>query len=114
VAYNSVDNQYLVVWWGTDDAPPLLKDEFEIFGQRVNAATGAEIGGDVRLSDMGPDGSAAYRARTPGVAYNSADDEYLAVWQGEDNIPPLVNDEAEIFGQRFTIDFWLSLPLIRK
>jgi hypothetical protein len=103
-----------VVWWGTDNTPPLAQDEYEIYGQQVSATTGAESGGDTRLSDMGPDGSAAYRARTPGMAYNSTNNEYLVVWDGDDNTPPLVNDEAEIFGLRLRVDFRLSLPIIRK
>ena len=51
LAYNSLNNEYLVVWQGDDSTD----GEFEIFGQRLNAATGAGIGAnDFRLSDMGP------------------------------------------------------------
>ena len=65
VAYNSVNNQYLVVWEGDDDVAGLVEGEFEIFGQRIDAATGAEIGAnDFRISDMGPDGDAD-RTRFP-------------------------------------------------
>ena len=39
------------------DTGLLVAEEFEIFGQRVAGATGTEIGGDIRLSDMGPDGN---------------------------------------------------------
>jgi hypothetical protein len=101
VTYNSVQNEYLVVWYGDDDTGSLADDEYEIYGQRVDGATGAQIGGDVRLSDMGStDGDDEYDARDPAVAYNSADDEYLVVWVGDDDTAPLVNDEYEIFGQR--------------
>ena len=100
VAYNNTNNHYLVVWWGDDDTVPLVGGEYEIFGQRVNAATGAEIGGDFRLSDMGPDGNAAYDAHSPAVAYNNTNNQYLVVWQGDDDTGPLVDDEFEIFGQR--------------
>ena len=37
VAYNSTNNEYLVVWAGDDNTAPLVDDEFEIFGQRLNA-----------------------------------------------------------------------------
>jgi len=100
VAYNSTDHEYLVVWYGDDNAPPLVRGEYEIYGQRVDAATGAEIGADFRLSDMGPDGDSTYGAATPAVAYNSINNEYLVVWSGSDNTPPLVDAESEIFGQR--------------
>ena len=105
IAYNSQNNEYLVVWRGDDDTAPLVNNEFEIFGQRLNAATGAPIGAnDFRLSDMGPDGDAFFEAFEPAIAYNGLDNEYLVVWAGDDNTPPLVDDEFEIFGQRIDAD----------
>src|SRR5262249_42227306 len=66
VAYNGRANQYLVVWSGDD-----VKDgEFEIYGQRLDAATGALIGGKIPISHMGPDGNADFDAFHPAVAYN--------------------------------------------
>lgn len=82
VAYNSTDDEYLVVWSGDDNTGDLVEDEFEIRGQRVDAATGAEIGSDLRFSNMGPDGDPDYDARDPAVAYNSTNHEYLVVWGG--------------------------------
>jgi hypothetical protein len=100
VAYNSTDDEYLVVWEGDDDTGLLVDEEFEIFAQRVDAATGAEIGeNDFRLSTMGPDGDPDYDARRPAVAYNSANNEYLVVWYGNDGAP-LHSFESEIYGQR--------------
>lgn len=100
VVYNSSANEYFVVWTGDDDTGALVDDEREVFGQRVDAATGAEIGEDIRLSAMGPDGDPDFVVVGVSVAYNSADDEYLVVWNGEDDTPPLVEGEFEIFGQR--------------
>ena len=77
-----------------------MNNEFEIFGQRVDGASAAEIGGDLRLSDMGPDGDPDFGAFHPAVAYNSTQDEYLVVWYGDDNTGLLVDNELEIFGQR--------------
>lgn len=99
VAFNSVNNEYLVVWVGDDDAAPFVNEEFEIFAQRVSA-TGSEIGTDFRLSDMGPNGDIAFAADAPAVAYSSVANEYFVVWSGDDNIAPLVDGETEIFGQR--------------
>ncbi len=56
VAYNSTHNQYLVVWSGEDETPPLVEGEEEIFGQRLYADGGQVGPNDFRLSDMGPDG----------------------------------------------------------
>ncbi len=100
VAYNTKNNEYLVVWWGDDNTAPFVEGESEIFGQRINAATGAEVGSDFRISDMGPDGNTFYDAFSPAVAYNSTNNEYLVVWEGEDNTGLLVEQESEIFGQR--------------
>jgi hypothetical protein len=100
VAYNPTADEFLVVWRGEDDTGPLVDGEREIFGQRIDAATGAEIGGDFRISDMGPDGNPNYDARRPAVVYNPTADEYLVVWDGDDDTGPLVNGESEIFGQR--------------
>ena len=113
VTHNSVNNEYVVVWYGDDDTTPLVDGEYEIFGQRVDGATGAEIGdNDFRLSDMGPNGDTSYVARYPAVVCNSTNDEYLVVWQSDDDTPPLVDDEYEIFGQRFAAYYRLYLPLV--
>jgi cysteine-rich repeat protein len=101
VAYNPVDNEYLVVWQGDDDTPPLVNGEVEIFGQRLDAATGAHVGpNDFRISTMGPDESTSFSAITPDVTYNPVNHEYLVVWVGDDDGPSLVDDEFEIFGRR--------------
>jgi hypothetical protein len=100
IVYNTQGNEYLVVWRGDDNTAPLVDDELEIFGQRLSAATGAAVGAnDFRISDMGPDGDTLYAARRPAVAYLAQSNEYLVVWEGDDNTPPLVESESEIFGQ---------------
>ncbi len=101
VAYNSTNNEYLVVWQSGDtDTLGISAGETEIFGQRLNAATGAEMGtNDFRISDIGVDGVAGADARSPAVAYNPTINEYLVVWHG-DGEPGLANNETEIYGQR--------------
>ena len=112
VAYNPAEDEYLVVWEGDDDNGTLVDGETEIFAQRVNAATGAQVGaGDFRISDMGPDGDPAYDAQKPAVAYNGVNHEYLVVWSGEENIGALVNGEFEIFGQRIDAGTGLQVGL---
>ncbi len=99
IVYNGDDNEYLVVWHGFDT------DGQGIFGQRINAANGDEVGeNDFRISYMpvGP-----YMAHSPAVAYNSVAHHYLVVWSGnkwkcqiecgdDDTI------EDEIYGQNLT------------
>jgi hypothetical protein len=94
VAYNSAQNEYLVVF----RADPTTNDEFEIYGRRVNAA-GAPLGSDFRISAVGDDGDADRDAEAPDVAYNAAAGQYLVVWSGDD-LP--ADEEHEIFAQRVT------------
>jgi len=96
VAYDATDDQYLVVW--AADAGS-TDNENEIWGQRVTASTGAQVGSDFQISDMGPPGDQNYVAYNVAVAWNSVNDQYLVVWNGTDNTPPLVQYENEIFGR---------------
>ncbi len=101
VTFNPTSNEYLVVWQGSDNTGALVSFEFEIFAQRINAATGEEVGAnDFRISDMGTDGDNNFAAFSPAVAFNPTSDEYLVVWNGDDDTSPLVDNEREIFGQR--------------
>jgi hypothetical protein len=78
-----------------------VEGESEIFGQRLNAATGTAQGAnDFRISDLGGTGNTAFDAGRPDVAYNGATGEYLVVWHGDDNTGGLVDEEGEIFAQR--------------
>jgi hypothetical protein len=100
VIHNSTENEYLVVWWGDDDVGGLIDQEVEIFGQRLNENGTEQGANDFRISDMGGTGDGAFDATSPAVTYNSVDNEYLVVWQGDDDVGGLVNGELEIFGQQ--------------
>jgi hypothetical protein len=104
IAYNSADNEFLVVWSGNDATPPLAADEREVYGRLVDAATGSISSADVRLSDMGPDGDSAYNAFSPAAAYNPATGEYLVVWEGTDDAGAQDVSEREIYAQRVNAD----------
>ena len=103
VAYNSTDNEYLVVWQGDDPGAGLADDDFQILGQRIDAVTGLLVGGPFRISDLGV-GDPDLGAFNPAVAYNGTDNEYLVVWQGDDDAGSSVEGEHEIFGQRLDAD----------
>jgi hypothetical protein len=63
-----------------------------------------EIGpNDFRISDMGPDGDTAFRAVHAALPTNPRPDEYLVIWEGDDDTGTLVDDENEIFGQLLLI-----------
>ena len=50
---------------------------------------------------MGPDGDITFRGVAPAVAFGSAARQFAVVWNGEDDAPPLVADESEVFLQLF-------------
>jgi hypothetical protein len=102
VAAAPASGQYLVAWRGDDNTPPLVDNEFEIFVQRLNTNLVAQGTNDQRISTMGPDGSTLFSAASPAVTYNPTANQYLVAWQGDDDTPPLVNNEVEIFVQRLT------------
>ncbi len=99
VAYNSTDNEYLVVWSGDNTGGTLLDDEFEIWGKLLEGDADW-IGADFRISDMGGIGDEAYDGRAPDVAYNSTDNQYMVVWEGDDRAYNRADNEFEIWGQR--------------
>ncbi|MBU0495854.1 MAG: hypothetical protein KKA73_25080 [Chloroflexi bacterium] len=68
VAYNSQRDQYLVVWYNDRDGND------DIRAQRLSR-TGAPVGGPFYISAMNAE------RRYPDVAYNSAHDQYLVVWE---------------------------------
>jgi hypothetical protein len=100
IAYNRDDNEYLVVWKANGLSGARLRMATEIFGQRINAATGAEIGSDFRISNMS-DGGMDRHARSPQIVYNSVAREYLVVWQGSGTITT-PDQFFEIYGQRLS------------
>jgi hypothetical protein len=101
-AYNADDNEYLVVWMGNGLSGAESVGVNEIFGRRVNAATGAPVGQDFRISNMsdnGKDRAADRAAYGPKVVYNSTSHEYLVVWHGQGG-PASPDSIFEIYGQR--------------
>ena len=110
VAANPDAGEFLVVWSGDDDAGDLVDEELEIFGQRIDAVTGAELGSDdFRISRMGPDQDTTYGpdACTPlesdpdcGPAVAYGDGVYLVVWSSDDDAGALTDGEFEIYGRR--------------
>ncbi len=106
IAYSTTRDEYLVVWIGSADRQGFGANEQEVFGRRVSGA-GIPIGIDgFRVSTMGPTKSEEYGPRSLALTFNPDDGEYLVVWEGDTqmaSIPPLVDNEFEIFGQRLTV-----------
>jgi hypothetical protein len=90
VAWNQVDNEYLVVW---QDWRNVSTSGANTYGRRVGDG-GAGMGGDFLIS--GPNTTNDYN---PAAAWNQADNEYLVVWQDERN---LATQAADVYGRRVT------------
>ncbi|MDX1547963.1 MAG: T9SS type A sorting domain-containing protein [Rhodothermales bacterium] len=100
VAFNETADAYLVVWLGSDDAAGLAAGEFEVFGQRLDAATGKPLGADdFRISTMGDDKDARFAAAAPTVAFSPDAGVFLVLWRGDDSAAPLVEGEHELFAR---------------
>ena len=78
VAWNSTNNEYLVIWNGMGEPEDVVKKE--IYGQRLKA-NGETLGKNFRISHTTDQGS-NFHASAPEVAYNSRDNQYLVVWSG--------------------------------
>jgi hypothetical protein len=105
VAYNSMRNEYLVVWRGDDNVGGLVDTELEVFSQRLDADLGGLGSNDFRLSDVGGVGDPDYDVWWgPEVAYSPILDQYMVVWGGEDDVGGQLEGEQEIFAQMLTGD----------
>jgi len=84
VAYNSTDDEFLVVWQDGRDG------NWDIWGQRV-ALDGTFLGRNFAIC------SAAGTQMLPEVAYNPDTNQYLVVWEDR-------RTDADIYGQRVNAD----------
>lgn len=99
-AYNSTDNEFLVVWYGEDDRDGRVPGEFEIYARRINANTGTMVDNQsISVSYVGLNGDPARAAKFPDVVYNPDLNEYLIVWSADDSKDGHVGNEFEIYGQ---------------
>lgn len=104
VAHNPIDNQFLVVWSADDNRFPMVDNEFEIFGQRLNAS-GQQVGAaDFRISDLGGSRETDFAAERPAVVFHPGSGLFLVAWHGDDEVGGLVDGEEEIFGQFLSRD----------
>ena len=78
VAWNSVNNEYLVIWKGMGEPEDVVK--MEIYGQRLKA-NGELMGKHFRISHTTDQGN-NFQANAPALAYNSRSNEYFVVWSG--------------------------------
>jgi hypothetical protein len=99
LVYNGIDNGYLAVWAGEDDAV----NHTEIYG-RALSADGTTDGAQFRISEMGVDNAFAFLwvPTSPAVSYQWYGNSYTVVWSST-HTAPLAPAEHEIFGREVRI-----------
>lgn len=90
VAYNPVQDDYLVVWQGSATA-----GEFEIYGRRLNASD-LTAGSQIRLTSAGTPGDASIDLQQPSLAVDAVSGTYFVAWHGNPD------GDVEVFGRTLT------------
>jgi hypothetical protein len=103
VAYNPVDNEFLVVWSADHTGDGI----FRIWGQRLSGLAGNNIGSPFIISSTRAGDDPEYTAYSPAVVYNDVESEFVVVYWADPGISPLVDGEYEIWAQR--ISAWGTL-----
>jgi len=98
VSYDPNLDQLLITWYGDDTTD----DAFEVYSQVLNGSGLTDVGTDTRLSHAGTlDGDPSFDAEFPATIYNSGMREHIIVWHMDDDNPPYVNGEAEVYGATY-------------
>jgi hypothetical protein len=93
VVWNPGEGEYLVVWSDRRNFPAR---GWDVFGRRVSGS-GVALGTDFRISGPRATSDDLY----PAVAWNSAEGEYLVVWEDQRNVDARGRD---VFGRRVSAE----------
>jgi hypothetical protein len=110
VAYDPVNNRFLVAWTGNPQIGAMAADEYEVFAQLVGADGGVQAPSDLRISHFGPDGTSNFTPVRPRIAFNRFTRTYLLDWSGDNDTEGGVDNESEIWGQSVAADGSLVGP----
>jgi hypothetical protein len=104
VAYDPINDRFLVAWTGNPDIGPMAPGENEVFAQLVGSGGSLLAPSDIRISNVGPDGSGDFQPVRPSIAFNRFTSQYLLDWSGENDTEGGVDEESEIWGQAVAAD----------
>jgi hypothetical protein len=104
IAYDSINDRFLVAWTGNPGTGGLAPNENEVFAQLVGSDGSVLLPSDSRISHVGPDGSASFVAVRPAIAFNRFTGQYLLDWSGDNDTEGGVDEESEIWGQAVSAD----------
>ncbi len=96
IAHYPAEKELMIFWEGTE--APDANEQRRIYGQRIDALTGLELGAnDALIAEVSGLASVNKDATRPAVAYNTTDQEYLLTFVGQ---PTSGSSETEVYGQR--------------
>lgn len=94
LSYDSSQNRYLVAFSGA-----AVSGKFEIYSQALDAAAGELATDDAKLSITPPAENDNGDAGLPALAADTASHRWMAVWMADSLVPPLTDNENEIYGR---------------
>jgi hypothetical protein len=97
--YHPLLDQYFVTWAADNDLPSMVDQEFERYGQALDAAGREVAADDIRLSTHGVDGATNTGPEDGATAASATRRAWLHVWEADDNRPPMADNEFELFGR---------------
>jgi hypothetical protein len=100
VAYDPVNNRFLVAWTGNPKIGSMAANENEVFAGLVGADGALLTPADLRISHVGPDGNGNFLPVRPAIAFNRFTHQYLLDWSGDNDTEGGVDEESEVWGQR--------------
>jgi hypothetical protein len=100
VAYDPVNNRFLVAWTGNPKIGSMAANENEVFAGLVGADGALLTPADLRISHVGPDGNTNFLPVRPAIAFNRFTHQYLLDWSGDNDTEGGVDEESEVWGQR--------------
>ncbi len=81
-AYNSTDNNYLLIWYADDvDFPGVVDNETETYGQLIDA-DGSKIGDNFIITSHEGYGNRLLYSGVPSIVYNPINNNYLITYSG--------------------------------
>jgi hypothetical protein len=104
VAYDSVNNRFLVAWTGNPKIGSMAAGENDVFAGLVGADGTLLTPADLRISHVGPDGNANFLPVRPSITFNRFTSQYLLDWSGDNDTEGGVQGESEIWGQAVAAD----------
>jgi hypothetical protein len=104
VAYDPVNDRFLVAWTGNPKLGSMAAGENEVLAGLVGADGALLTPGDLRISNVGPDGSTSFQPVRPSIAFNRFTQQYLLDWSGDNDTEGGIDGESEVWGQRTDVN----------